>query len=178
MLVSWAVGLRQLCEAYGGLLSHRFGQPCRVRTVLVWGRAANCGSGRGSTSRNGLVFGIALASLAREPSRHHRSRLGVLALFSALAQFHRLAHSSSLVRPTAFATANFDTSSASQAISELVYWRLCSRIAGGGRHGAYGGAIGLELQHQKRRRPGAPGDAPRPSLASHTITKNSNAGTA
>ena len=44
-------------EAYGGLRSHRFGQPCRVLRSSFLRRQQTGSSGRGSTSRNGLVSG-------------------------------------------------------------------------------------------------------------------------
>ena len=86
----------------------------------------------------------ALASLARESSRSHQS--GVFSIFS-LSRLKRFSHSSSLVRPHSVDTA-ISTIHALHK-SPIDHSDACAnRIAGGGRHGAYGGAIGLELQHR------------------------------
>ena len=58
MLVSCAVGLRRLCEAYGGLRS-LFWAAVPVLRSSFFGHGQQTGawaSGRGTTARNGLIY--------------------------------------------------------------------------------------------------------------------------
>ena len=92
-----------------------FGQPCRCYGHRFWQHSVLQPMGRRRPRETASSTARALASLARESSRGHRSQN--FSKFSG-ASHKKRAYGSVFGAAHSVATANFDTSSASQAISE------------------------------------------------------------
>ena len=169
----WAAAAAlQLCEAYCLLPSHRFGQPCRC-----YGPRFHAAANWQQPSRLDLAK---RPHLRRELSPAFlecpRAIIGpeFLAIIRSIAHFYRFAQ---LVFGAPHCVCYCDFRHFKR-FREAVDIPAVQPHRWRGRHGAYELLEAWTSSTTKRRRPGGPGDAPRPSLASHTITKNSNAGTA
>ena len=143
MLVSWAVGLRRLCEAYGGLRSLFWAAvPCA--TVLVLAGQQTVAAVEARPRETASSSARALASLPREASRHHRSRS--FSIFRGASRKKR-AYKAAVFGAAQRCYCEFQRLEALRTPSTYPSNTPVHRIAGRGRHGAYGVLLGLDLQH-------------------------------
>ena len=144
MLVLGAVGRRRRCEAYGVLPSHRFGQLCRVLRSSFSRGSKLAAAAEARPRETASSSARALASLPREASRHHRSRS--FSIFRGASRKKR-AYKAAVFGAAQRCYCEFQRLEALRTPSTDPSNTPVHRIAGRGRHGAYGVLLGLDLQH-------------------------------